>query len=151
MTSTDRIEKSIVLRATRSKVWRALSDQKEFGAWFGVELDRPFAPGTRVRGRLTNEGYSHLTLEMTIERMDPERAISFRWHPAAIEQHVDYSAEPMTLVELTLDEVEGGTRLTVVESGFDRIPVERRAVAFRMNDGGWAAQLRSIASHVETP
>lgn len=150
MSSTDRIEKSIVLRAARSQVWRALSDQQEFGAWFGVALDRPFAPGTRVRGRLTNEAYSHLTLEMTIERMEPERAMSFRWHPAAIEKDVDYSAEPTTLVELTLDEVTGGTRLTVVESGFDRVPVERRAVAFRMNDEGWAAQLRNVARHVET-
>jgi uncharacterized protein YndB with AHSA1/START domain len=150
MTSTDRIEKSVVLRAPRSKVWRALSDHRQFGTWFGAAIDQPFVAGTSVRGRVTTEPYTHIAFEMTIERIEPERQISFRWHPAAIEANVDYSAEPTTLVELTLDEVGGGTRLTVVESGFDRLPPERRATAFRMNDGGWAEQLGNIARHVET-
>ncbi len=150
MTSTDRIEKRILLRAPRSRVWRALTDAREFGAWFRVALEGPFAEGTTVRGRITYPGYEHVTMEMLIERMDPERLFSYRWHPYAVSPNVDYSTEPTTLVEFRLEEAAGGTLLTIVESGFDRLPSERRAEAFRMNDRGWAEQTENIARHVAT-
>ena len=146
--TTDRIEKKILLRAPRSRVWRALADANEFGSWFGVRFEGGFAPNARVKGRITTPGYDHLTMEITIERIDPERLLSFRWHPYAIDPDVDYSSEPTTLVELRLEEVAGGTELTVVESGFDRIPPARRADAFRMNDQGWAQQMVNIERHV---
>jgi uncharacterized protein YndB with AHSA1/START domain len=148
MTSTDRIEKHLLLRAPRARVWRALTDAREFGAWFRVKLEGPFAEGATVRGRITHPGYEHVTMEMVIERMDPERLFSYRWHPYAVSPDVDYSAEPMTLVEFRLEETAGGTLLTVVESGFDRLPSGRRAEAFRMNDPGWAEQMRNIERHV---
>ena len=146
--STDRIEKSIVLRAPRARVWRAIASPDEFGVWFRVKLEGTFAPGARVRGQVTYPGYEHVTMEMTIERMDPERLISYRWHPHPVEPGVDYSDEPTTLVEFRLEDVAGGTRLTVIESGFDRIPLARRAEAFRMNERGWAEQLENIERHV---
>jgi uncharacterized protein YndB with AHSA1/START domain len=145
---TDRIEKTIDLRAPRSRVWRALSRVEEFGAWFGLALEGAFAPGARLSGRLTSPGHEHLTLEITVERVEPEHLLSFRWHPYAMEPGVDYASEPTTLVEFRLAEVAEGTRLTVVESGFDRIPPERRAIAFRMNEQGWAEQLTHIAHYV---
>jgi uncharacterized protein YndB with AHSA1/START domain len=146
--STDRIEKSIVLRAPKSRVWRAITTAREFGSWFGARLEGDFAPGARVSGRITIPGYEHVNLEMTIERVDPERLFSYRWHPYAIEPNVDYGKEPTTLVEFRLEEVTGGTRLTVTESGFDRIPAARRAKAFRMNDEGWAGQIKNIERYV---
>jgi len=146
--TTDRIEKKIVLRAPRSRVWHAIADAEQFGAWFGARLEGEFAPGARIEGRITSPGYEHMTMEMTVERVDPERLFSYRWHPYAVEPGVDYSNEPTTLVEFRLDEVTGGTELTVVESGFDRIPVTRRADALRMNDAGWAEQIKSIERYV---
>jgi uncharacterized protein YndB with AHSA1/START domain len=146
--STDRIEKEILLRAPRSRVWRALTDAEEFGTWFRVELAGRFAPGESIRGKITYPGYEHLTWELTVERMDPERLFSFRWHPYAVDPKIDYSVEPTTLVEFTLEDAPGGTRLTVVESGFDRLPAARRDEAFRMNEGGWAAQMQNIERHV---
>jgi uncharacterized protein YndB with AHSA1/START domain len=149
-TSTDRIEKTVTLRAPRARVWRALTNAGEFGAWFLVTLESEFAAGATVRGRITYPGYEHLTLEMVIDRIEPEHYFSYRWHPAP-ESGVDYSPEPMTLVEFTLDEADGGTVLTIVESGFDRLPVARRAEAFRANEGGWAEQITNIARHVSKP
>jgi uncharacterized protein YndB with AHSA1/START domain len=149
MTSTDRIEKQVLLRAPRSKVWRALTDAGQFGTWFGVRMETGFAVGQRATGKITHPGYEHLTFEVTVERMDAEHLFAYRWHPYAIDPEVDYSDEPTTLVELRLEEVEGGTLLTVVESGFDRIPAARRAEAFRMNEGGWTAQMENIRRHVE--
>ena len=148
---SDRVEKTIVLRAPRARVWRALTDAGEFGDWFGVKLEGSFVGGKSIRGKITNPGYDHLTFEVVVERMEAEKLFSFRWHPYAIEPGVDYSSEPMTLVELTLEEIEGGsgTRLTVVESGFDKIPAARRAEAFRMNDQGWAAQMENVARYVD--
>jgi uncharacterized protein YndB with AHSA1/START domain len=146
--STDRIQKEIVLRAPRSRVWRALASADEFGTWFGVKLEGAFAPGARVHGQVAMPDHGLVTFEMTIERMDPESRMSYRWHPYAIEAGVDYSSEPPTLVEFQLEEVAGGTQLTLVESGFDRIPVARRAEAFHMNDAGWAEQLENIARYV---
>jgi uncharacterized protein YndB with AHSA1/START domain len=147
-TSTDRIEKKILLRAPRSRVWRALSTVEEFNAWFGVKLEGAFAPGKTIRGRIAHPKFDHLTLEMMVDRMEPERLFAYRWHPYAVDAAVDYSNEPTTLVELHLEEVEGGTQLTVVESGFDRVPAGRRAEAFRMNDAGWADQVKNIERHV---
>lgn len=146
--NTDRIEKTIVLRAPRSRVWQAVTTAEEFGAWFGVKLAGSFAPGARVNGRITTPGYDHLSFEMVIERVEPERLFSYRWHPYAIDPKVDYSSEPMTLCEFTLDDVPEGTRLTIVESGFDRIPAARRAEAFRMNEGGWGGQLGNIERYL---
>jgi uncharacterized protein YndB with AHSA1/START domain len=146
--TTDRIEKEILLRAPRSRVWRALANADEFGAWFGMKLEGAFAPGGRVHGQLTLPGHRQVTIEMAIERMDPESRMSYRWHPYAVESSVDYSSEPTTLVEFHLEEVAGGTRLKVVESGFDRIPLARRAEAIRMNDAGWAEELENIARYV---
>jgi uncharacterized protein YndB with AHSA1/START domain len=147
--STDRIENRIVLRAARDRVWRALSDAKEFGAWFGVDFaGAAFAPGATVRGRITYPGYEHITMEIAVERMERGRLFSFRWHPYAVDPKVDYSAEPTTLVAFELADAPEGTLLTVVESGFDRIPAHRRAEAFRMNEQGWAAQMKNIEAHV---
>jgi uncharacterized protein YndB with AHSA1/START domain len=146
--TTDRIEKQIVLRAPRSRVWRALANAEEFGTWFGIKLDGAFAPGASVHGQVTMPGNELVTIEFAIERMDPESRLSYRWHPYPIKSGVDYSSEPTTLVEFELEEVAGGTQLRVVESGFDRIPLARRAEAFRMNDAGWAEQLENIARYV---
>jgi uncharacterized protein YndB with AHSA1/START domain len=146
--TTDRIEKAISLRAPRSRVWRALANAQEFGAWFGVRFEGAFKPGQRIEGRITLPGYEHVTMDVLVERMDPESLFSYRWHPYAIDPAVDYSSEPTTLVEFRLAEVDGGTQLTVVESGFERIPLARRAEALRMNDDGWAAQLENIERHV---
>lgn len=146
--TTDRIEKKVVLRAPRSRVWRAIATAEEFGAWFRVNLKGAFAEGETIRGQITHPGYEHVTMEMLIERIEPERYFSYRWHPYAIDPAADYSAEPTTLVEFILQENAGGTELTIVESGFDRIPAARRAEAFRMNDRGWAGQIDNIARHV---
>ncbi|BDG02795.1 SRPBCC family protein [Anaeromyxobacter oryzae] len=145
--TTDRIEKKIVLRAPRSRVWRAIASAEEFGTWFGMRLDGGFAPGARVTGRITTPGYETWKVELTVERVEPEQLLSWRWHPYP-QPGVDVTAEPTTLVEFRLVEIAGGTELTVVESGFDRLPEPRRATAFRMNDGGWAEQLRNIERHV---
>jgi uncharacterized protein YndB with AHSA1/START domain len=146
--NTDRIEKKVVLRAPRSRVWRAIASAEEFGSWFGVSINGAFAPGGRVTGQITSPGYEHLTVDIEVERVDPERLISYRWHPYAVEPDVDYSVEPTTLVEFLLEEVAGGTELTVVESGFDSIPAARRNTAFRMNDQGWAGQIQNIERYV---
>jgi uncharacterized protein YndB with AHSA1/START domain len=150
-TSTDRIERTILLKAPRSRVWRALSNAAEFGAWFGVDFTgKAFAAGKPVRGKVTYPGYEHIAMEVQIERMEPERLLSWRWHPAAIDPAVDYSDEPTTLVEFELSEVGGGTMLTVVESGLDKIPLARRATVFRLNSSGWDEQMRNIEKHVAT-
>ena len=146
--NTDRIEKRVVLHASRSRVWRAITTAEEFGAWFRVNLEGVFAEGATIRGRITHPGYEHVTVDMLVERIEPERYFSYRWHPNPIDPAVDYSAEPTTLVEFTLEDTEGGTALTIVESGFDRIPLARRAEAFRMNDQGWAGEIKNLARYV---
>jgi uncharacterized protein YndB with AHSA1/START domain len=146
---TDRIEKQIVLRAPRSRVWKAIANAEELGTWFGVKgLKGWFEPGQRVRGQIASEGHEHLTLELTVEEVEPERLLSWRWHPHAVEPGVDYSSEPTTRVEFRLEDDGGGTRLTLVESGFDGIPAQRRDQAFGMNGEGWAEQLRRVERHV---
>ena len=147
-TETDRLEKRVSLKAPRSRVWHAISNADEFGQWFRVKFESPFAEGTTVRGRITHPGYEHYTMEVQVERIEPERYFAYRWHPAAIDLTVDYSSEPTTLVEFKLEEADGGTLLTIVESGFDRIPASRRAAAFRMNEGGWTEQVKNIERHV---
>ena len=148
-TSTDRIERRVLIKATRTRVWRALSDAQEFGAWFGVDFTgKKFVAGKPVQGRITYPGYEHLTMEVQIERIEPERLLSWRWHPAAIDPTVDYSHEATTLVVFELEEVEGGVMLSVVESGLDKIPLERRATVMRLNSSGWDQQMQNIKKHV---
>lgn len=153
MVVTDRIVRSVEIAAPRSVVWSVLADAKEFGAWFGMRIEGEFRPGASVKGRVTHPGYEHVVCDMTIVRMEPERAFSYRWHPYAVERGVDYSKEEPTLVEFTLEactleDGAGGTRLTVVESGFDKVPLERRALAYRMNSGGWDYQVEAIRKYV---
>ena len=147
----DRIEKRIELKAPVSRVWRALTDHREVGAWFRVALEGPFVAGQQVRGRITWPGAEHLTMTVTVQRMEPERLFSFTWHPYAIDPAVDYSSEPVTLVEFTLEAIPGGTLLTVVESGFAALPAHRRDEAFRMNDQGWSIQVQNISQHLGDP
>jgi uncharacterized protein YndB with AHSA1/START domain len=147
--STDRIERKILLKAPRSRVWRALSDAGEFGDWFGVDFKgKVFEAGKHVQGKVTYPGYEHISMDVLIEKIVPERLLSWRWHPAAIDPAVDYSKEPTTLVVFELEEAEGGTLLTVVESGLDGIPLTRRATVFRLNTSGWEEQMRNIEKHV---
>jgi len=146
---TNRIEKTIELKAPVSRVWKALTDHREFGTWFRVRLEGPFVPGQVSRGQITYPGYEHLKWEAVVQKMEPERLFSFTWHPYAVDPKQDYSKEPSTLVEFTLEKTAGGTLLRVVESGFDNLPARRRDEAFRMNDGGWSEQLKNIAGHVQ--
>lgn len=158
-TASDRIEKKVVLRAPRERVWNAISDAKQFGTWFGVEFDGPFVAGAHMKGRIVptkvdpevarmQEPYKGMAFDCTIDRIEPMRLFSFRWHPFAIDPKVDYSHEPTTLVVFELEEVAGGTQLRITESGFDKIPLERRAQAFGANDGGWDHQLELIAKYL---
>ena len=149
MTSTDRIEKKVVLRAPISRVWDAIADSNKFGEWFGVKLEQPFTPGSTLKAQMTKKGYEKFNFDMQIDRIEPQRYFSYRWHPYAIDPKQDYSSEPLTLVEFLLEEVKDGTALTIIESGFDRLPAARRAEAFRMNDGGWTGQAKQIAAYVE--
>ena len=147
--TTDRIVKQAVLQAPLSRVWRAVSDAKEFGEWFQVDMSgQAFRPGEPVHAKMTYPGYEGMPFEMVIERIEPERLFSFRWHPYGIDPNYDYSTEPMTLVAFELEEVPEGTKLTVTESGFDSIPLGRRAEAFRMNRQGWAQQVHNIEVYV---
>jgi uncharacterized protein YndB with AHSA1/START domain len=145
---TNRIEKRVELKAPVGRVWRALTDYREFGEWFRVKIEGPFVPGEVSRGHMTYPGYEHLQWEAVVKAMEPERLFSFTWHPYAVDPKVDYSREPQTLVEFRLEPTDEGTRLTVTESGFDKIPAARRPEAFRMNEGGWEQQMKNIERHV---
>ena len=145
---SDRIEKRIELKAPVSRVWRALTDHREFGAWFRVKLDGPFVPGQVSRGQITYPGYEHLKWEAVVQKMEPERLFSFTWHPYAVDSKADYSQEPPTLVEFRLEKTTSGTLLVLTESGFDKIPSQRRLEAFRMNEGGWTEQMKNIDVYV---
>ncbi|MFO0994911.1 MAG: SRPBCC family protein [Hyphomicrobiales bacterium] len=145
---TDAVVKQIELKASPARVWRALTDHEEFGAWFRVKLDGPFVKGKVSTGHVTYPGYEHLKWQATIKEMQKERLFSFTWHPYAIDPKVDYSQEEPTLVAFRLEPKNGGTLLTVTESGFDKLPKARRAEAFRMNEGGWEIQMQNIAQHV---
>ena len=144
----DRIEKQIELKAPLARVWRALTDHREFGQWFGVNLEAPFVPDQTSRGQITYPGYEHLKWEAVVQKMEPERLFSFTWHPYAIDPQRDYSKEPSTLVEFRLEQKGEGTLLTLTESGFSKLPADRRLEAFRMNDGGWTEQMKNIERHV---
>jgi uncharacterized protein YndB with AHSA1/START domain len=150
-TMNNTIEKRIKLKAPVSRVWRALTDYREFGEWFRVKLDTPFAPGEVSRGHITYPGYEHLRWEATVQEMEAERLFSFTWHPYAVDPKIDYSKEPTTLVEFRLEAKDGRTVLLLTETGFDAIPKERQFEAFRMNDGGWTEQMTNIAGYVEDP
>jgi uncharacterized protein YndB with AHSA1/START domain len=157
--NTDRIEKKVVLKAPIERVWRAISEAERFGSWFGMAFDAPFAEGARLTGRIMpttvdaevatmQKPFEGHPVELFIERIEPMRRISFRWHPFAIEKDVDYSKEPTTLIVFALEEAPGGVLLTITESGFDRIPLERRAKAFAANEGGWAKQTELIQKYL---
>lgn len=171
MAEHDKIEKQVILRAPVSRVWRAISDAQEFGRWFGVKLEGQFAPGKTIAGTFDatmNEAaivdyQKSLGLKpsgvklpekgsvfCTVERIEPERYFSFRWIPYGIDAEADPRKEPTTLVEFRLEKVPEGTRLNIVESGFEKVPAHRRERAFRMNEGGWAAQAENIRKHVES-
>src|SRR5271169_141223 len=144
----NRIEKRIELKAPVSRVWRALTDHREFGEWFLVKLDGPFVPGQVSRGHITYPGYEHVKWEAVVLKMEPETLFSFTWHPYAVDPKIDYSQEPSTLVEFRLEKTATGTLLVLAESGFDKIPSDRRLEAFRRNDGGWTQQMKNIEGHV---
>ena len=157
--STDRIEKNVLLKSTRERVWNAVSDAVQFGRWFGVAFDGPFAEGAHVTGRIVpttvdaevaarQKAFEGTPFDFWVERIEPMQRISFRWHPFAIEPGVDYSNEPTTLIEFELADADGGILLSITESGFDAIPLARRARAFAANDGGWTAQTRLIAKYL---
>lgn len=148
MTNTDRIEKLVELRAPVARVWSALTNYQDFGAWFGVKLEAPFAVGKTARGKITHPGYEHLVMELVVRKMEPETIFSFNWHPYGVDSAIDYKKEEPTLVEFTLKAIPLGTLLTVSESGFDKIPAYRRDEAFRMNEGGWAQQMKNIEAYV---
>ncbi len=159
-TETDRIQKHVTLRAPRARVWRALTDSKEFGSWFGMKLDAPFTAGATMRGTIMpttvdpevakmQKDYEGFPFDIVVETIEPERLFSFRWHPHAVDRAKDYTREPTTLVTFALAEVPGGVLLTVTESGFDRIPIERRAKAFSANEGGWAIQMELVGKYIE--
>ena len=144
----DRIEKRIELKASVSRVWRALTDYREFGEWFRVKLEGPFVPGQVSRGQITHPGYEHLKWEAVVQKMEPERLFSFTWHPYSVDPKTDYSKETPTLVEFRLEKTTSGTLLVLTESGFDKVPSDRRAEAFRRNEGGWTEQMKNIEKHV---
>jgi len=148
----DKIEKRIELNAPVSRVWRALTDYREFGQWFKVKLESPFVAGQISRGQITYPGYEHITWEARIEKMEPERLFSFTWPHvqslAKTDAPADYTGAPRTLVEFRLEPIADGTLLTLTESGFDSVPADWRPEAFRRNDGGWTEQMRNIETHV---
>jgi uncharacterized protein YndB with AHSA1/START domain len=157
--STDSIRKEVLLKAPLERVWRAVADAKEFGRWFGVALDGPFVAGKPLTGRIVpttadpevakmQKPYEGMKFDIVVEAVEPMRRFAFRWHPFAIEPGVDYSKEPMTTIVFALEEVAGGTRLTITESGFDAIPVARRAKAFAANEGGWEKQAELVAKYL---
>lgn len=157
--SSDRIEKKILLRAPRERVWDAISDAQQFGSWFGVAFDGPFVAGKRITGRIVpttvdsevaklQESYRGIAFDIFVQEIEQMRRFSFRWHPCAVDPSVDYSKEPTTLVVFELEEAAEGTMLTISESGFDQIPLERRAKAFTANEGGWGIQTRLVEKYV---
>ena len=170
MDSHDRIVKEVTLRAPLTRVWRAITDAAEFGQWFGVRLEGDFVAGKAMRGMFDKKIDAALIAEYqrslglppsgirqpegdlvfcTVEQIEPLRYFSFRWIPYGIDADVDPKSEPMTLVEFHLEEVAEGTRLTITESGFDKVPEHRRERAYRMNEGGWAAQAENLRTYVE--
>lgn len=158
--TTDMISKTIVLKAPRDRVWSAISDSEKFGAWFGVQFEGPFVAGQSLAGKIvptkvdpevaaSQEPYAGTQFDISVVAVDPQDRVAFRWHPGHVDPSVDYSKEPTTLVELVLTDAPNGTRLTVTESGFDAIPLERRAKVFELNEGGWEAQMMLVSKYIE--
>jgi uncharacterized protein YndB with AHSA1/START domain len=149
---SDRIEKHVVLKAPVSRVWRAVTDSSEFGEWFGVKLDGPFVQGQVSRGNITYPGYEHVIYEALIREIQPRRRFAFSWaHPESLDRESyspDYSNEPTTLVEFVIERTEGGTLLSITESGFDQLPEDRREECYRRNEGGWTQQIKNIGSYL---
>jgi uncharacterized protein YndB with AHSA1/START domain len=156
---SDRIEKRIMLNAPRTRVWKAVAEAEQFGTWFGVKFDGPFQVGKPLRGVMVGtkvdpevakaqQPYAGKPFDIVVERIEPERLFSFRWHPYAVEPGVDYSKEPTTLIEFTLEEKDNGVMLTITESGFDRIPLERRAKAFTANEEGWTKVITLVEKYL---
>lgn len=145
----NKIEKRIELKAPVARVWRALTDSREFGEWFHARFEAPFVVGETARGQITWPGYEHLYLEAVIQKMEQEQLFSFTWHPYGIDPAIDYSKETPTLVEFRLEATANGTLLMVTESGFDKVPAHRRLEAVRMNEGGWTQQIKNIEAYVE--
>lgn len=147
-----KIEKRMELRAPVERVWRAVTDHREFGEWFRVALEAPFVAGETARGRILHPGYEHVVWEARVQKMEPQRLFSFTWpHAKTLDKagySPDYAGEPRTLVEFRLEPTATGTLLTVTESGFENLPAGRREDAFRRNEGGWAQQMRNIESYV---
>ncbi len=148
MSSTNEIRKHLLIKAPPSRVWRAITDADQFGTWFHVKLESAFVVGQATSGQITYPGWEHVRFTLQTEALEPETRFAYRWHPYAVDMKKDYSAEPMTLVEFLLEPQDGGTLATVIESGFDRLPPERIAEAFRMNERGWAEQLDNIQAYV---
>jgi len=146
----NKIEKRIEIKAPVARVWKALTDCKQFGQWFGVKIEGPFVVGQIATGHITHPGYEHLKWEVVIKEMQTESLFSFSWHPYAVDPELDYSVEAPTLVEFRLQPIAVGTLLTVVESGFDKVPEHRRNEAFRMNEDGWNQQMSNIDNYVTT-
>jgi uncharacterized protein YndB with AHSA1/START domain len=155
----DKVVKTIILKAPQSRVWSAISRAEAFGAWFGAAFDGPFVPNTKLSGKIVptqvdpevakhQEPHTGKKFDITIDRIEPERLLSFRWHPYEIDPNVESSHEPTTLVTFELAAVEGGTRLTITESGFDKIPLRRRAEAFKANEGGWEHQTKLVEKYL---
>lgn len=157
----DRVEKNILIRSSRARVWRALTDSKEFGTWFGMRFDRGFEAGATLKGVIVptavdpevakhQKPFEGTPFEIVVDRIEPETLFSFKWHPGAVDKSVDYSKEPMTLVTFTLEDAQGGIKVTVVESGFDKLPAERRAKAFASNSEGWTMVVTLLEKWVAT-
>ncbi len=144
----NQIEKRIELKAPVARVWRALTDYREFGEWFRVALEGPFVPGQLASGHILHPGYEHVVMQFVVQKIEPMKLFSFTWHPYAVDPKADYSGETPTLVEFQLEKTAAGTRLRLTESGFENIPAHRRAEAFRMNDGGWTQQVKNIETYV---
>jgi uncharacterized protein YndB with AHSA1/START domain len=148
MSATNEIRKHLLIQAPQSRLWRAITDSAQFGAWFNVRLESPFVVGRTTSGQITYKGWEHVRFTLKTEALEPETRFAYRWHPYAIDMNKDYSSEPMTLVEFLLEPQDGGTLVTVVESGFDRLPPGRIDEAFRMNERGWDEQLRNVQAYV---
>jgi uncharacterized protein YndB with AHSA1/START domain len=155
----DRIEKKILLAAPRGRVWRAVSEAERFGYWFGAVFDGPFVAGARLRARITptrvdpqvalmQAPYAGATFDFLVERIEAPSCIAFGWHPFAVLPGIDYDSEPPTQIVFALEEAPGGTQLTITESGFERLPQQRRMAAYAANDGGWAMQTRLIEKYL---
>ncbi len=146
----DQIHKIVELAAPVSRVWQALTDHTEFGEWFRVRLDQPFVVGKTTTGNITYPGHEHMEWESITERMEFERLFVFSWPPGAIDPDTEYGPDAKVVVRFELEPTDqGGTRLTITESGFMQFPESKRLEALRSNTEGWDIQAKNIAAHVD--